>query len=86
MRGRLFHLCLRERRNEWTRLICLLACVFMIDLALKPLLHLLVRDDHSLEQARALTAIVLKQRLLLGAALSLAAEEIGRELLLGALL
>ena len=85
MRSRLFPPRLREGRNEWTGLILLFACVFMVDLALKPLLHLLVLDEHSLEQARALTAVLLKQLLLLGAALSLATEEIRRELLRGVL-
>lgn len=86
MRSRLFPPRLRERRNEWSGLILLFACVFMVDLALKPLLHLLVLDEHSLEQARALTAVLLKQLLLLGVALSLTAEEIRRELLRGVLL
>ena len=61
----------------------------MVDLALKPLLHLLVLDEHRLQQARALTAVLLEQlRLLwlLGVALSLAVEEIRRNLLRGALL
>ena len=58
----------------------------MVDLVLKPLLHLLVLDEHSLKQARALTAVLLKQLLLLGVALSLTAEEIRRKLFRSVLL
>ena len=58
----------------------------MVDLVLKPLLHLLVLDKHSLKQARTLTAVLLKQLLLLGVALSLTAEEIRRKLFRSVLL
>ena len=59
----------------------------MVDLVLKPLLHLLVLYEHSLKQARALTAVLLKQLLLLlGVALSLTAEEIRRKLFRSVLL